>query len=94
MRIPHDETGRLISATFWKMANMIKNGGNANDIQGIFALGAGQLPSVTANNICMVGYEYLSGKNLSDFRGQLLTILLLPQEVWPSLKKNGTMEYK
>jgi hypothetical protein len=72
VRIPHDETGRLFSATFWKMANFVENKGSVKDLQDIFAIGAGQLPSlspiieVTAN-----WAQYLSGKNPYDtFRGR------------------------
>jgi hypothetical protein len=72
MRIPHDETGRLLSSAFWKMANSIKDGGDTKDLQDIFALGAGQLPSVTpAISLAIAWEQYLSGKNPYDnFRGR------------------------
>jgi hypothetical protein len=73
IRIPHDETGRLISAMSWKMANYAETG-KTNELQSIFALGAGQLPSVspiigvTANWL-----QYLSGRNPYDaFKGKNL----------------------
>lgn len=72
MRIPHDETGRLISAAFWKIANMATDGGKGKDLQDIFALGAGQLPSVSPLIGTLSGWiQYLSGKNPYDaFRGR------------------------
>lgn len=74
LRVPHDETGRLISATFWKMANFVKDGGNVKDLQDIFAIGAGQLPSVTpAISIGIAWEQFLTGKNPYDsFRGRYI----------------------
>ena len=73
IRIPHDETGRLISAVFWKSLNMGKNG-SAEGLQDIFALGAGQLPNVTPLLTILNGWmQYGQGKNPYDaFRGQPL----------------------
>lgn len=72
MRIPHDETGRMLSAIFWKMASFIKDKGNTKDLSDIFAVGAGQLPSVTPIITALGGWtQYLSGRNPYDsFRGR------------------------
>lgn len=72
-RIPHDETGRLLSSAFWKMANFMKDG-KGSELQDIFAIGAGQLPSVSPI-ISVLGNwtQYLSGRNPYDsFRGRNL----------------------
>ncbi len=72
-RVPHDETGRLISSVFWKMANYIKDG-KGKELQEVFAIGAGQLPSVTPL-ITVAGnwFQYLSGRNPYDaFHGRNL----------------------
>ena len=71
-RIPHDENGRLIAATFWKISNMVKDGGNTKDLQNIFDFGAGQLPSLSPAITVGTGWaQYLSGKNpYDDFRGR------------------------
>ena len=72
-RIPHDETGRLISAVLWKSLEYMKNR-NVNNMQDIVSLGAGQLPSVTPLvSIVEAWSQYLSGKNPYDkFRGRTL----------------------
>ncbi len=71
VRVPHDETGRLVSAVFWKMANFAKDH-EAKDLQDIFAFGAGQLPQINAAiEIPLNWVQYLSGKNPYDsFRGR------------------------
>lgn len=72
MRIPTDnELGRLTSVAFWKMANFVGNG-SAQELQDIFAVGAGQLPSVTPIVTIAAGWmSYLSGKNPYDaFHGR------------------------
>lgn len=73
MRIPHDETGRLLSSLFWKMANFAKDG-KPSELQDIFALGAGQLPSVTPSITVLENWtQYLSGRNPYDaFHGRTL----------------------
>ena len=73
MRIPHDENGRLISTLFWKMANFAKDQ-KLNELQDIFALGAGQLPSVSpAITILGNWSQYLSGRNPHNaFKGKTL----------------------
>lgn len=73
IRIPHDETGRLISAAFWKMANFAKDG-KGTELQDVFALGAGQLPSVTPAITVLENWtQYLSGRNPYDaFHGRNL----------------------
>jgi hypothetical protein len=72
VRVPHDENGRLVSAAFWKIMNAVKDGGDAKDLQDIFALGAGQLPSISpAISIGSSWLQYASGKNPYDaFRGR------------------------
>jgi 16S rRNA G966 N2-methylase RsmD len=72
-RVPHDETGRLLSSIFWKMANFAKDG-KSSEAQDIFAIGAGQLPSVSPI-ISVLGNwaQYLSGRNPYDaFHGRTL----------------------
>lgn len=71
MRIPHDESGRLISAVAWKMMNFVKDK-DPKGLSEIFALGAGQLPNLSpAISIPISWVEYLSGKNPYDwFRGR------------------------
>ena len=72
-RIPHDETGRLVSAIFWKALNYVKDR-NASDLQDIFSFGAGQIPQVTPVVTFLSTWgQFLSGKNPYDkFRGRLL----------------------
>lgn len=72
-RIPHDETGRLISAMFWKMANFAKDN-DAKSLQDVFAYGAGQLPQVNPAITILTNWtQYLSGRNPYDaFRGRTL----------------------
>jgi len=72
-RIPGDESGRLLSALFWKMANFVKDG-KSEDLQQVVQLGAGQFPSITPLFDLASGWtQYLSGKNpYDDFRGRLV----------------------
>lgn len=71
IRMPHDESGRLAASFFWKMANFIKNG-RLENLQDVFALGAGQFPSASPLIQLAAGWtQYLSGKNPYDnFRGR------------------------
>ncbi len=71
VRIPHDETGRLVSAVFWKMANFAKDH-ETKDLQDIFSYGAGQIPQInTAIGVTAGWVQYLSGRNPYDsFRGR------------------------
>jgi hypothetical protein len=71
MRVPHDETGRLLSAVLWKMMNFAKDR-KLESFNQIFSIGAGQLPSITpAISIPAAWVSYLSGKNPYDaFRGR------------------------
>lgn len=71
IRIPHDETGRLVSATFWKMLNFAKDK-ETKDLQDIFSYGAGQIPQINqAIGITSGWIQYLSGRNPYDaFRGR------------------------
>jgi hypothetical protein len=88
-RIPHDETGRLISAIFWKVLNFAKDR-NINGLQDIFALGAGQLPTVTpVINFFQAWTQFLSGKNPYDaFRGRtLISDTVFQAGGMPALKK-------
>jgi hypothetical protein len=63
IRIPHDESGRLISAILWKMLNFIKDK-KVESLNDIFSIGAGQLPSISpAIEIPGKWIDYLSGKN-------------------------------
>ena len=90
LRIPHDETGRLLSSVFWKMANAIKNGGDTESLQQIFSIGAGQLPSLTPLATVMGGWGlYLAGKNPYDaFRGRaVIDDTTFKAGGWPATKK-------
>lgn len=71
LRIPDDESGRLLSAVLWKMLNAAYKG-KADNLQDILSFGAGQLPSLSpAINITSVWTQYLSGKNpYDDFRSK------------------------
>jgi hypothetical protein len=71
VRIPHDETGRLISSIFWKILNFAKDQDTKN-LQDIFAFSAGQLPTINPAITILSGWtQYLSGKNPYDsFRGR------------------------
>jgi len=89
MRIPHDESGRLISAALWKMLNFAKEGKTEN-LNEIFAIGAGQLPSTTPIISTTYGWgQYLSGKNPYDwFRGRsVIDDTTFTAGGWRSLKK-------
>ncbi len=89
MRIPHDETGRMISAALWKMMNFAKDR-ELSQMQDIFAIGAGQLPSVSpAIGIASNWVQFLSGRNpYDDFRGRpLIDDTTFQAGGWPALKK-------
>jgi hypothetical protein len=68
-RLPHDETGRLMSAMFWKVANVFQ--GKPEQLTQIFAFGAGQMPQLTPALSAGTGWlQYLSGNNpYEPFRG-------------------------
>jgi hypothetical protein len=73
MRIPHDETGRQISAFFWKATTASNRKQDLMPFLGdVFSLGAGQLPQVTpAASIIDNWTQFMSGKNPYDrFRGR------------------------
>jgi hypothetical protein len=72
LRIPHDETGRLMGGLMWKIIG--KNGDQslAQDVFDVFSFGAGQFPNVSP---AFTGMEavitYLAGKNPYDsYRGR------------------------
>jgi hypothetical protein len=69
-RIPHDESGRLIAAVFWKFANALR--GDPAALQQIVDFGAGQLPSIAPPITIGANWlAFLSGKNpYDDFRGR------------------------
>ncbi|MCK4265412.1 hypothetical protein KAW80_03580, partial [Candidatus Babeliales bacterium] len=73
VRIPHDEQGRIFASILWKTLNAMKTG-NINGFQQIFAIGAGQLPTVTPVITILGSWgQFLSGKNPYDsFRGRTL----------------------
>lgn len=88
-RVPHDETGRLMAAVFWKTAMGIYQK-DPQQLQQIFAFGAGQMPSLAPGiTIGATWMQYLSGKNPYDsYRGQYL----ISDTAWkaggyPALKK-------
>ena len=89
MRIPHDETGRLISTALWKMMSFAKNR-ELEQMSDIFAIGAGQLPSVTPIIDITSGWsQFLSGRNPYDsFRGRtVIDDQTFKAGGWRSLKK-------
>ncbi len=73
LRIPHDETNRVMSAIMWKVLNFAKNR-NLNGMEDVFSLAAGQLPGVTPLITVLEAWtQYLSGKNPYDsFHGRTL----------------------
>ncbi len=73
MKIPSDESGRLISAVMWKMMNFAKDQ-ELKNLTDIFSFGAGQLPSVTpVIDIPTTWIQYLSGRNPYDnWAGKLI----------------------
>jgi hypothetical protein len=73
VRIPHDETGRVMSAVLWKSLEFMKEG-NVNGLQDILAVGAGQMPNVTPVITILEAWgQYLTGRNPYDsFRGRTL----------------------
>lgn len=88
VRFPHDETGRLAGAVFWKMAQAFK--GKPQAWQQILAFGAGQLPTVSpAIDLASTWGTYLAGKNPYDwFRGRpILPETEFKAGGWPSLKR-------
>ncbi|KKM80524.1 hypothetical protein LCGC14_1338980, partial [marine sediment metagenome] len=89
LRFPHDETGRVMSGLFWKIANAIKDKEPAQ-MQQILDFGAGQLPSV-APPISMTDAwkDFLTGKNPYDnFRGrEIISKTEFAAGGWPKLKK-------
>lgn len=71
MRVPEDETGRFISAIFWKVINSGNNDQSvAKDIGDVISLMGGQIPGVTpALGIAGDWFSFLSGQNpYDDFR--------------------------
>lgn len=67
-RLPDDETGRFISAIFWKMMNVRENGQTATqDVEDIISLFGGQLPTVTpAISIPYDIFKFATGQNVYD----------------------------
>lgn len=87
-RIPHDESGRLAAAVFWKMSGAMQ--GRTDAWQQILAFGAGQLPSVSpAIDLSVTWGTFLTGKNPYDwFRGRpIIPETEFKAGGWPSLKK-------
>jgi predicted SprT family Zn-dependent metalloprotease len=87
-RIPHDETGRLMAAMFWKIGGALQ--GKPEKLQEIFAFGAGQLPDVAPGIKLVTGWAtYLSGQNPYDnFRGRnIINETEWKAGGWNSIKK-------
>lgn len=68
LRIPHDESGRLVGGLVWKSLNLFnKKKADGEDIADLFSFYAGQVPSLapsfTATKAIM---QYLSGQNPYD----------------------------
>ena len=88
LRIPHDETNRLVSALFWKMHKGVR--GDPKAFNQIFDFGAGQIPNVAPMiNILGTWGSYLSGKNpYSSFKGtNVMSDMEYKAGGWPALKK-------
>lgn len=74
MRIPHDETGRMLSAILWKTMNFAENK-ELKDVQDIVSITGGMLPSITpAIEIPRAwGKVYIANQNPVDtFRGRTI----------------------
>jgi len=72
-RLPSDETGRFLGATFWKVLSAPTNEQPiGSDIMQIISYTGGQIPSVTpVVEIISATAQYMSGKNPYDsFRGR------------------------
>ena len=88
LRIPHDETGRLMAALFYKIANTLQ--GKPEQLQQIFSFGAGQLPNLAPGIQIATGWmTYLQGQNPYDnFRGRtIISDTDWKAGGWNSLKK-------
>lgn len=72
MRIPHDESGRLLSGTTWKM--LMAATGRPGGLTGLFDFTAGQFPTISPTvDIPMQWAQMLQGKNPYDsFRGRYI----------------------
>lgn len=89
LRVPHDESGRLMSALMWKTLNGIQKK-EPESLQQIFSFGAGQLPGLAPGIDIMAKWtSYLSEKNpYDDFRGRyLISDIAWKAGGWPRLKK-------
>lgn len=89
LRLPHDESGRLMAGMFWKTA-MAAYKGKPEELQQVLAFGAGQLPNLAPGiSIANNWWTYLNGKNPYDpFRGQyLISDTAWKAGGWPALKK-------
>lgn len=73
LRVPQDETGRLIGALTWKLLNTVSNKeAGIDDLMQIIAVGAGQFPNISPS-FTGIGamIEYMSGRNpYDDYRGR------------------------
>jgi hypothetical protein len=75
IRIPDDETGRLLGAILWKTLTMFKPTTDqqfGRQLADIFSMLGGQVPSITPSiSTTKDIFDYLSGKNpYDDFRGR------------------------
>ena len=71
VRIPSDESGRLLGGLFWKIANSVRDPEKLGDLEtytNLLAYAGGQVPSITptVSNIVSVG-TFVSGNNPYDF---------------------------
>jgi len=68
LRIPQDETGRLLGGLLWKGLNLPKNGVHPKDFAQILSYTGGQLPSITPviDAVFSVS-QFLAGQNPYDF---------------------------
>lgn len=71
VRIPQDETGRLVSALVWKTLDIFRKDNNQdafNNLADLFSVGAGQFPNVNpAITSFTAALQYMGGQNPYDY---------------------------
>jgi len=66
LRMPQDETGRFIGATFWKSLQFVSTG-EAKELQDIAGLFGGQIPTISpAITLPVDIFKFLTGQNVYD----------------------------
>lgn len=89
LRMPHNETSRMVSAILWKLgtATEMKKG---NPIFDVFSIAGGILPSISpAISLASGWLQYLTGRNpYDDFKGRYaISDRAWQAGGWPALKK-------